>query len=206
MQPDIIFILDLIGVVAFAISGVLTAIRKRMDLFGILIIAFVTAIGGGTLRDLLIDKPVAWLQDTTYIYVIIGTTILAIIFRAKLSYITRPLFLFDTLGLSIFTLIGLEKALDAGFAPIVCVATGTMTACFGGVIRDILANKIPIIFHKEIYATACIFGGATYFLMRLFPISNGVIFTTTCLIIFITRTLAVYYDWHLPTIYKKNRF
>ncbi len=204
-QTDIIFLLDLLGTVAFAISGVLTAIRKRMDLFGILIIAFVTAIGGGTLRDLLIDMPVAWLQNTIYINVILTSAILAILFRKKLSYVSKPLLLFDTLGLSIFTLIGLEKALNAGFPPLVCIATGTMTACFGGVIRDILANKIPIVFHRDIYATACILGGIAYFIMRLFPISNGVVFTITCAIIFTIRLLAVYYNWELPNIYKQNR-
>lgn len=204
VQADIIFLLDLLGTVAFAVSGVLTAIRKRMDLFGILIIAFVTAIGGGTLRDLLIGMPVAWLQNTTYINVILGSAILAILFRKKLSYVSKPLLLFDTLGLSIFTLIGLEKALHAGFPPLICIATGTMTACFGGVIRDILANKIPIIFHKDVYATACIAGGIVYFILRLFPISNGVLFGITCVVIFTIRLLAVYYDWKLPDIYKKR--
>ncbi len=205
MQTDIIFLLDIAGVIAFAISGVLTAIRKRMDLFGILIIAFVTAIGGGTLRDLLIAEPVSWLHNTIYIKVIIITTVLAILFRNKLSYLGRTLFFFDTIGISIFTLIGLEKALNVGFPPLVCIATGTMTACFGGVIRDILANKIPIIFHKDIYATACILGGVMYFILHLFPLSNGLVFTIACLIIISVRSLAVYYNWQLPTIYKRTK-
>lgn len=205
MQTDIIYILDLIGVVAFAISGVLTAMRKRMDLFGILIIAFVTSIGGGTLRDLLIGEPVAWIQSTIYTNVIILTTIVAIIFRSLLVHIRKTLLFFDAMGISIFTLIGLERALNAGFSPAVCIATGTMTACFGGVIRDILANKIPIIFRKDIYATACIIGGVFYFLLRKMPISDGVIFIATCSIIFAIRLLAVYFNWQLPNIYLKRR-
>ncbi len=200
MEIDYIFILDIIGVIAFAVSGVLTAIRKRMDPFGIFIVAFVTALGGGTLRDILIEAPVIWMQNTLYIYVIIATVIFAVIFRNKLIYINKPLIFFDTIGLSIFTLIGLEKALRAGFSPEICIATGTMTACFGGVIRDILANKIPIIFHKEIYATACILGGIVYFALQVFAVPSIVISIITFLVIFSLRTLAVYFDLKLPSI------
>src|SRR5699024_5214932 len=105
----------------------------------------------------------------------------------------------------IFTLIGLERALESGFHPIICIATGTMTACFGGIIRDVLTNQIPIVFHKEIYATACILGGVFYFLLHLTPISNGIIYTTTFLIIFISRSLSVYFDLHLPSFYSKEK-
>src|SRR5690625_135180 len=147
MQIDwsVLFALDIIGTIAFVISGVIPAIRNKMDLFGILIIGSVTAIGGGTLRDLLIGVPVAWLHNMVYIYVILATVIFAIIFKAKLVYISETLSFFDTIGLAAFTLIGLEKALEAGFDPIICIITGTMTGCFGGVIRDILLNKIPVI-------------------------------------------------------------
>lgn len=204
MNLDYIFIFDIVGVVAFAISGVMIATEKQMDAFGVLIIAFVTAIGGGTLRDLLIDVPVAWLHELAYVYVVTGTTILAIIFRNKLSYLSKSLSFFDTIGLAIFTLIGLEKALNAGFHPIICIATGTMTACFGGIIRDVLVNKIPIIFHKDIYATACILGGVVYFLLHLAGISSGIISIATFLVIFLARTLAVYFNIHLPNLYKKE--
>lgn len=205
MSIDYIYILDLVGVIAFAISGVLTSLRKRMDPFGIFIIAFVTALGGGTLRDVLISAPVIWMQNTLYIYLIIGTVILSIIFRDKLIYLSRPLVFFDTVGLAVFTLIGLEKALQAGFSPEICIATGTMTACFGGVIRDILANKIPIIFQKEIYATACIIGGMVYFSLHHFPeIPDIITFLITFLVIFSVRTLAVLYNLQLPSIrYRK---
>lgn len=203
MEIDYIYILDIVGVIAFAVSGVLTAIRKRMDPFGILIIAFVTAIGGGTLRDLLIGVPVAWMHDMNYVYVIIITSALAVIFQNTLTHLKNTLIFFDTIGLSIFTLIGLEKALEAGFAPAICIATGTMTACFGGVTRDILANKIPIIFQKEIYATACILGGLTYFLFHD-VLKDGAVFIITASIIFITRLLAVIFDLHLPSVYRKS--
>src|SRR5699024_11667535 len=125
------------------------------------------------------------------------TVILVVLLRNKLVYISRPLIFFDTIGLSVFTLIGLEKALRAGFSPEICIATGTMTACFGGVIRDILANKIPIIFHKEIYATACILGGGVYFALKLTPMSGFFISLITLSIIFGVRILAVYHDLKL---------
>lgn len=204
MNIDYIFILDIIGVIAFTVSGVLTAMRKRMDAFGIFIVAFVTALGGGTLRDVLIEAPVIWMQNTTYLFVIIATVILAIIFRKKITYIRKPLMFFDTIGLSVFTLIGLEKALAAGFSPAICIATGTMTACFGGVIRDILSNKVPIIFHKEIYATACILGGIVYFALQLTPLTTFISSLITFSVIFGVRTLAVYFDLQLPSIYVKR--
>jgi len=204
MEIDYIFILDIVGVIAFAVSGVLTAMRKKMDAFGIFIIAFVTALGGGTLRDVLIEAPIIWMQNVIYIYVIIATVILSIIFQRKLIYIRRSLIFFDTIGLSIFTLIGLEKALRAGFSPEICIATGTMTACFGGVIRDILSNKIPIIFHKEIYATACILGGMVYFALKYTSLSSFWVSLLTFLVIFGTRTLAVWFDLKLPSVYRRR--
>ncbi len=205
MKIDYLFVIDILGVIAFAISGVLTAMKKRMDPFGILIIAFVTAIGGGTLRDLLIDVPVAWLRNIVYVYVIISTTILAIIFRNKLVYLRRSLFFFDTLGISLYTLIGIEKALAVGFSPPICIAIGTMTACFGGVIRDILANDIPVIFHKEIYATACILGGVVYFILRATSLPNSLVFIITGVVVFSVRSLAVYFDFQLPSVYPRER-
>ena len=159
--------LDLLGTAAFAISGALFAIKKRMDTFGVLIIAFVTAVGGGTLRDILIGADrITWMRDLNYSYVILAAFILAIIFRKKIGYLSKSLFLFDTIGLGIFTIIGTEIGLQNDFHPIICVALGTITATFGGVIRDTLSNEIPLIFQKEIYATACIFGAVTYLILN----------------------------------------
>ena len=161
---SLFLLIDILGTIAFSVSGALTAMKKKMDPFGIFIIAFVTAVGGGTLRDILIDAPVTWMRDLTFVYVIATSVVLAVIFRKKLNYVRRSLFLFDTIGIALYTVIGVEKGIEANFPPIICVALGTMSACFGGVIRDILCNEIPIIFRKEIYATACILGGITYFL------------------------------------------
>ncbi|OAD90586.1 hypothetical protein A7A78_14505 [Aequorivita soesokkakensis] len=200
----LILIIDILGTIAFAISGVLTALNKRLDPFGILIIAFVTAVGGGTLRDILIDANVAWMRNLTFVYVIFGSTIFAVIFRKRLGYIRRSLFLFDTIGIALYTIVGVEKGIAAGFHPIICVALGTMTACFGGVLRDILCNEIPIIFRKEIYATACILGASAYFLLHNTPISEDFIVIISGSIVIIVRLLAVYFNLSLPSIYRKE--
>ena len=201
---NLILLIDILGTIAFAISGVLTAMNKRLDPFGILIIAFVTAVGGGTLRDILIDAPVAWMRNLTYVYVIFVATVLAVIFRKRLNHIRRSLFLFDTIGIALYTIVGVEKGIAAGFHPIICVALGTMTACFGGVIRDILCNEIPIIFRREIYATACILGATVYFLLQATPISENFIVVISGAIVFIVRILAVYFNLSLPSIYTKK--
>ena len=159
-------LLEIIGTMAFAMSGALTAMNKKMDPFGVFIIAFVTAVGGGTLRDVLIGRtPVGWMLDIRYVYLIIVGFILAILFRKKFDRLRTSLFLFDTIGLGVFTLIGLEKGINIGLHPVICIALGTMTACFGGVIRDILCTEIPVIFRREIYATICIFGGIVFFML-----------------------------------------
>ena len=195
-------VINILGVISFAISGVLSSMKKKMDPFGIFIIAFVASVGGGTLRDILIGFPVAWMRDLTYMYVIMGTSVFAIIFRKKLVYLRKSLFLFDTVGIGLYTVLGIEKGLSADFPPIICIAIGTMTACFGGVIRDILCNEIPLLFRtKEIYATACILGGITYFLLMQFPLSDGVIFTISGAVVIFTRSLAVYFDIRLPSVY-----
>ena len=108
------FVIDILGTVAFTISGVLTAMRKKLDPFGILIIGFVTAVGGGTLRDVLIDANIAWMRNLTYLYVIIGSAVVAVILRKKLSYVRRSLFLFDTIGIALYTVVGVEKGISVG--------------------------------------------------------------------------------------------
>ncbi len=197
------YTIDILGTIAFAISGVLVAFNKRMDLFGVLIIAFVTAVGGGTLRDLLIgDAPVTWMKDITYSYVVMASAIFAIVFRSKINYLRTSLFLFDTIGIGLYTLVGIEKGLSAGLHPVICIALGTMTASFGGVIRDILCNEIPVIFRKEIYATACIAGGVVYFLLIKLPIDSNIIFVISGIVVIVIRLLAVKFKIRLPNIYR----
>jgi uncharacterized membrane protein YeiH len=197
-------LLDIIGTMAFAMSGALTAMNKKLDPFGVFIIAFVTAVGGGTLRDIMIGRTlVGWMLDLKYVYVIIMGFVLAIIFRKKFDCLRTSLFLFDTIGLGVFTLIGLEKGINIGLHPVICIALGTMTACFGGVIRDILCTEIPVIFRKEIYATICILGGIVFFLLRKLNLDNDILYLTTSLVIISVRLMAVKYKWYLPTLEHK---
>lgn len=198
-------LLDIIGTLFFAISGVLTGMNKKLDAFGVFVIAFVTALGGGTLRDVLIGKtPVGWMIDTKYIYLIIIGVLIAIIFRNKLDKLKISIFLFDTIGLGIFTIIGIEKGISKGLEPMICIALGTMTASFGGVIRDILCNEIPVLFRKEIYATVCIVGGSLFFFLKQFEINKDALYLITSLFIITFRLLAVYYKWSLPQLKNKD--
>ncbi len=208
MEMSLFNILDILGTIAFAISGALAAMNRKMDLLGIFIIAFVTAIGGGTLRDVLIGQtPVTWMENLVYIYVIAISAILAIIFRNKLDYLKKSLFLFDTIGLGIFTITGVETGIENDLAPIISIALGGMTGAFGGVIRDILCNEIPVIFRKaEIYATACFIGGLFFVIMYRYNLDMDLIYIVTSLTVISIRLLAVKYHITLPNFYPtKNR-
>lgn len=195
-------IIDILGTIAFAISGVSVAMAKKMDAFGLLIIAFVTSVGGGTLRDVMIGQtPVSWMTNMTYVYVIIAATVFTIIFKKIVNHLRISLFLFDTIGIGLYTVVGVEKGLAVGLHPVICIALGTMTACFGGVIRDILCNEIPVIFRKEIYATACIAGGIVYFLLRKLPIDTNLIFIIAGSTVITIRLIAVKFKISLPSVY-----
>lgn len=195
------YLLDIIGTMAFAMSGALTAMNKKLDPFGVFIIAFVTAVGGGTLRDIMIGRtPVGWMRDLNYVYLIIIGFFLTVIFRKKLDHLRKSLFLFDTIGLGVFTLIGLEKGIVIGLHPVICVALGTMTACFGGVIRDILCNDIPVIFRREIYATICIIGGVIFFILKECKLEQDLLYLITSLVMITIRLLAVKFKWYLPAL------
>ena len=200
-MTNLFYIIEVIGTMAFAMSGALTAMNKKLDPFGVFIIAFVTAVGGGTLRDVMIGStPVGWMLHLNYVYVIIAGFFLAVIFRKKLDKMRTSLFLFDTIGLGVFTLIGLEKGIATGLHPIICIALGTMTACFGGVLRDILRNDIPVIFRREIYATICIIGGALFFALRQLRLPDDVVYVATSAVIIAIRLFAVKYRWYLPAL------
>ena len=191
--------LDSIGTLVFAISGALTAIYKKLDLFGVYCIAFVTAVGGGTIRDVMIGRtPVGWMQDMNYIYIITFGFLLSIIFNRYLDKLRISMFLFDSIGLGVFTLIGLEKGIEYGLNPLICIILGTLTATFGGVIRDILCNEIPVLFRKEIYATLCIAGGILFFGLKELQIQSDIISLIVAVFIISFRLIAFKYNWSLP--------
>ena len=206
MHTGFLSIIDILGTFAFAVSGASSAMEKKLDPFGVIILSFVTAIGGGTLRDILIgNTPVGWLKNETTSIVILVAAIITLLFGNALKHLTNTLFLFDALGLGLFTIIGIEKGLELHFSPGICIALGTITGCFGGVIRDVLLNNVPLIFQKEIYASACIVGGLIYFLLARFDMAPYWITLISILSIFFIRIIAVRYRLALPKFYTKEK-
>ena len=205
INTGFLHVIDILGTFSFAVSGAFFAMEKRLDPFGVLILSFVTAIGGGTLRDMMIGNlPVGWLRDGTATLVIFSAAIGTMLFDQWLKKFNRTLFLFDALGLGLFTIIGIEKAIELNFSVGVCIAIGTITASFGGVIRDVLLNNVPLVFRKEIYALASIIGGLFYFVLRSSSLDNDVAKVICILLILAIRLLAVRYKLGLPAFYVKN--
>ncbi len=195
-------VITVCGTFSFAVSGAFAAMQKRLDAFGVLIVAFVTSIGGGTLRDLLLGvTPVFWLKDAGYSLLIIVTAIVAMIFWKKIKKLKITLFLFDSLGLGFFTIIGIQRGLNMDLSPGICIALGTVTGCFGGIARDILLNNIPLIFRKEIYATACIVGGLVFLVLQSLGVEDTILKVTSVAVIFSIRIIAVKYKLSLPRVY-----
>ncbi|RCH56354.1 trimeric intracellular cation channel family protein [Mucilaginibacter hurinus] len=193
-------IVEILGIIAFTISGTVSALHKKLDLFGVHIIGFITAIGGGTIRDILIGAtPVSWMRDINTPVIILVTCVITIWLRHYVHYLKTTLLLFDALGLGLFAVIGIKKGLDAGLHPAICIALGTITGCFGGVLRDTLLKEIPVLFQKEIYATACIIGGLAY-LACLQVVSVPVAESIAVIVVCSIRILAVKYQWKLPSL------
>lgn len=192
-------VIEVLGTIAFAISGTFTAMQRKLDPFGVLIIAFVTSIGGGTVRDLLIgDTPVAWMRDMQTCLIILFTALATMFFKTHVQKMKITLFLFDSLGLGLFTMVGLLKGIAFGLNPGICIALGTITGCFGGIIRDTLLNTIPLVFRREIYATACIFGGLLYYLLVWLNVESVVAKLSVVAFIFVLRIVVVRFKLSLP--------
>ncbi|MDT7831745.1 trimeric intracellular cation channel family protein [Flavobacteriaceae bacterium S356] len=197
----IIYALDIIGTFAFAISGALVASKKEFDLFGVIIIAFVTAVGGGMLRDVLINAhPINWIGDLNYIWTILAAVVFTFLFKSKIAPLSKTMFLFDTIGIAVFTLLGIQKGLAFELHPFVALVMGMVSAVMGGVVRDVLTNEVPLIFKKEIYASACLMGGIVYLVTNHFGLSEWLQFFATVLTVIIIRLLAVRFHLQLPKI------
>jgi len=198
---DIIYVLDIIGTFAFAISGALVASDKKFDLFGVIIIAFATAVGGGMTRDVLINAhPINWIGDLNYIWTILAAVVFTFLFKSKIAPLSKTMFLFDTIGIGVFTLLGVQKGLAFDLHPFVAIVMGMVSAVMGGVIRDVLTNEVPLIFKKEIYASACLLGATVYLLTNYFDLNENIQFIATVLTVIIIRLLAVKFHLQLPKI------
>lgn len=200
MEITVSFILEVIGTVACAISGIRLAATKNFDWFGAYIVGLVTAIGGGTLRDILLDIPVFWMHNWWYLAVTALSLIAVIIFKEHLVRRDKMLFIFDSVGLAMFVVIGIDKTLAIDYPMWVALIMGIITGAFGGVLRDILINEEPLIFRKDIYATACLAGGFIYWVTRYFGLPQYMSQMSCALMIIIIRMLALRYNLSLPVL------
>ncbi len=196
---SIISILDLIGTAAFAASGAWIGVRRHMDLFGVLVLGIVTAVGGGTLRDLLLgDVPPMSLMNETHLYLSLLVSLVVFFTRHNFKIVEKPLLYFDAIGLGTFVVIGTTKALDFQMGWLVAVLMGVITGTVGGIIRDVLANQIPLILRHEIYASACIVGGGLLVFLEHIGTSRPVAALLSAGLVITVRLLAIRYDWALP--------
>lgn len=187
-------------------SGALAVSEKNQeqDWFGAAFIGFVTAIGGGSIRDVLLGSyPLIWIQDTRLIYVILVAIIFSGVFYKQMLKLRRTLLLFDTFGIAMFTIVGTEKAISLGANPEIAAIMGMFSAVMGGILRDMLTNEVPVLFRKEIYASACLLGATTYLILTDLEVDRNTCFILSALLIILIRLIAVKYKLSLPKFGKK---
>ena len=199
-MPTFVQILDFIGTFAFAISGIRLASAKHFDWFGAYVVGFVTAVGGGTLRDLLLDVTPGWMTDPIYLICTGAALVWVAMFGRYLIHLNNTFFIFDSIGLALFTVVGVGKSIVLGYPFWVAIIMGSMTGAAGGVFRDVFINEIPLIFRKEIYAMACVVGGLVYWLCSAFGVDDYICQVLCGVVVFVTRILAVKYKICLPTL------
>lgn len=199
-ELSFINIINHLGTFAFAISGIRWASAKSFDYFGAYIVGLVTAIGGGTTRDLLLELTPFWMLQPSYLIITGIALVSVIIFRTKILNLNKTLFLFDTIGLALFVVVGIEKTLSAGYEYWVAIIMGTITGCVGSVLRDVLINEIPLVFRKDIYALACVFGGFGYYACEKLGLHDDIKVIVAAFIIILTRIISVKYHIQMPTL------
>ena len=195
-MEELLYWCDLIGIVVFAFTGVLAAGHKQMDLFGAVVLACVTATGGGTIRDMILNIPVFWLQDSYYLWLAAGTGIISFYLIRYLQVPMRLLMIADAMGLAVFVVIGTQKVLELGHSPAIAMVMGVMTGTFGGLIRDILAGDIPLLLRREIYATAALSGSAVLVILDASGKLPGELVAAIAILVTLTIRLAAL-KWNL---------
>ena len=193
-------VLDFIGTFAFAISGIRLASAKQFDWFGAYVVGVVTAVGGGTIRDILLNATPFWMEQASYLIISALALLFVIIFRKYVISLNNTFFIFDTIGLALFTVVGVGKSIALGYPFWVAIIMGSITGAAGGVIRDVFINEIPLIFRKEIYAMACVVGGIAYWLCDVAGLESYACQLIGGLAVFLTRILAVKYHICLPIL------
>ena len=197
---EIQYYFEIFGVIFYGISGALAADEKSgKDWFGVTFTAFITSLGGGTIRDVLLGAyPIMWIKDVNIVYAVATGIILAAIFYNFFLKLRKTFMLFDTLGIALFTIVGVEKALGLGVGPVVAIVMGMFTAIMGGVIRDMMINEIPIVFRKEIYASACLAGAVLYVILDYIGLSRTPNFFISGSLIVSIRLAALKYNLAIP--------
>lgn len=191
---------DYTGTFAFAISGIRLASAKRFDWFGAYVVGLVTAIGGGTARDLLLNVTPFWMQQPSYI-IITGVALLSVIaFGKHLIRLNNTFFIFDAIGLGLFVVVGIERSIEAGFPFWVSIIMGMITGSVGGIIRDILINEVPLIFRKDIYALACVLGGIVFYICTVIQLQPEITQILAAVSVILMRIIAVRFHLSLPVL------
>ncbi|MFN8282718.1 MAG: trimeric intracellular cation channel family protein [Chitinophagales bacterium] len=200
---SLIYAIDIAGTFVFTISGALAASDKKHhhDIFSVFFTGFITAIGGGTIRDVTLGAyPVAWIDDMNYLLAVFGGVLFTLLFRRYIIRISRTLSIFDTLGMAIYVVLGVQKSIDYNVNLLAAVVLGMVSGIFGGVIRDTLLNEIPLIFRKEMYATPCLLGSSLFVILYALHVDDNINFICCVLFIVLFRYFAVRYKWSLPRL------
>lgn len=197
---DFITIIDYIGTFAFAISGIRLAAAKNFDIFGAYVVGFVTAIGGGTLRDLFLGMTPFWMEQPSYVVITAVALVFVIVFRKQVVKLNNTFFIFDAIGIGLFTVVGVERSLEAGFPMWVNIIMGSITGAAGGMFRDIFINEVPLIFRKDIYAVACVLGGVTYYICLWLGCSHILTQIISAISVIFIRILSVRFSISLPSL------
>ena len=198
---SLLYIIEILGTFTFAISGIRHAAAKHFDWFGGFVCGFVVAIGGGTIRDLMLGTTPFWMTSSMYIVCTLVAQVFVLLFAKYLKRLDNAWFVFDTLGLALYTIAGIQKTLAFGHPFWIAIVMGCITGAAGGVIRDVLLNKVPVIFHKEIYATASMAGGLLYWGLLTTGLNLAIVSGITFVFICIVRALAMHYHISLPKLH-----
>jgi uncharacterized membrane protein YeiH len=190
--------LDFFGVFVFALSGALAADRRGMDLFGFVVIALLPAVGGGTVRDIVLGVPVFWVQDPSYLWLILAAALLTFGAARQIRRVERALLWADAVGLSVFCAAGAAKSLAVTHSPVIAVAMGVVTAVLGGIIRDTVCNEIPLVLRQDVYATAAFAGALVFVALAAVPLATSVALWVGAGVCFGVRAAAIVWGWSLP--------
>lgn len=205
METTVLYIIDLVGTMAFAISGIRLAARKNFDLFGAYVVGLITAIGGGTLRDIMLGLTPVWLENISYLMTTAVSLLIVITMGQRIIHFKNTFFVFDTIGLALFTITGFSRTIEAGLPCWAAIIMGVITGCFGGVLRDIIVGELPLLFRRDIYALASLIGGGAYATLQYAQLNELLSFIIASIGIIAIRIITVKYQIHLPLLRSPER-